>query len=135
MFKKRGIRMKKMFLLFSHTLTSAQSKDAEKNFDINECVVLPKRLQELWSNIPPELESIEAYLEPLKNYLLSNASNGDAILIQGDFGGGYHMVNFAKEHNFLALYATTKRDVQERAEGNVIVKKSVFKHIRFREYM
>lgn len=127
--------MKKMFLLFSHTLTHAQSKDAEKNFDIHDFVVLPDRLQELWSNIPPELENIEAYLQPLKKYLLNNASKGDAILIQGDFGGGYHMVNFAKEHNFLALYATTKRDVQEREEGNVIVKKSVFKHVRFREYL
>jgi len=127
--------MKKMFLLFSHTLTTAQSKDAEKSFAINDFVVLPSRLQELWSNIPPELESIETYLQPLKNYLLSNASKGDAILIQGDFGGGYHMVNFTKEHNFLALYATTKRDVQEREEGNVIVKKSVFKHVRFREYL
>lgn len=127
--------MKKMFLLFSHTLTSEQKKDAQLSFGVEKFVMLPSDLQELWSNIPSELESIETYLQPLKNYLLSNASKGDAILIQGDFGGGYHMVNFTKEHNFLALYATTKRDVQEREEGNVIVKKSVFKHVRFREYL
>lgn len=126
--------MKKMFLLFSHTLTDIQIEDAVKSFSIEKFVSLPNDLQVLWSNIPPEIDDLSSYLEPLKHYFLMEASLGDYMLIQGDFGGGYTMVNFAREQGFIPLYATTKRDVIEKTVEEKVVKTSVFEHVKFREY-
>jgi len=128
--------MKKMFLLFSHDLTQQQIKDAKNNLDITQFVALPKELQNNWSNsnIPSDIESLKEYLMPFKNFLESNSINKDVVLIQGDFGAVYQMVNFAKNLGLETVYATTKRVIEEVVVDNKTVKKSIFEHRRFREY-
>jgi len=126
--------MKKLHLLFSHSLTSQQIADAKKSLGIEKCVPLPGELQSLWSNIPPELTSLHRYLEPLKGYLRKEAKKGDVALIQGDFGGCYAMVNFVNALGLSAVYSTTTRNVEEKVIDGKVVKTSVFKHVIFREY-
>ena len=126
--------MKKLFLLFSHTLTTEQIVDAKKSFGVEEFVELPLELQMLWSNVPSELEEVSDYLEPLNVYLEEQSSRGDVVLIQGDFGATYHMVNAVKSLGLKAVHATTKRDVVEKTIEDKVVKTSVFKHVRFRVY-
>ena len=126
--------MKKMFLLFSHNLTKAQKDDAKSSLHVGEFIELPKKLQTLWSNIPAELETLDNYLEPLKVYLKNSATKNDVILIQGDFGGVYEMVEFCKKNGFLTVYATTKREVKEVIQDNKVIKTSTFEHVIFRRY-
>jgi len=126
--------MKKLFLLFSHTLTTAQESDAKATFGVEQFVTLPNELQELWSNVPSELDNLSDYLEPLKNYLTKQTQQGDVVLVQGDFGATYQMVNFVKALGLIAVHATTKRNVVEKVIDDKIVKTSVFEHIRFRSY-
>ena len=126
--------MKKLFLLFSHTLTSKQAEDAKKSLGIDEFIELPKELQGIWSNIPPALEDLSNYLLPIKNYIKDNASSGDVFLIQGDFGGCYEMVNFVKNLGFTAVHATTKRDSVEKIVNGKVIKTSQFEHVMFRKY-
>jgi len=126
--------MKKMFLLFSHTLTPSQEVDAKKSLGVDEFVALPQELQELWSNIPPHLTTLDEYLEPLKEYILKNASKDDVFLIQGDFGGCYNMVNFVKSHGMVAVHSTTTRDVVEKTVNGKVEKFSRFEHVIFRLY-
>ena len=126
--------MKKMFLLFSHKLTPAQIEDAKQNLKVDEFIYLPKELQQIWSNIPPEKESLNKLLKPLKKYLKKNVNPNDCVLIQGDFGAVYEMVNYAKKLDTIALYATTKREFSEKKIDDKIVKTSIFSHILFREY-
>ena len=126
---------RRMFLLFSHDMTPTQREDAKNTFGIVEFVELPNKLQFLWSNIPADLDDIGVYLEPLKAYILKIAQPNDYLLVQGDFGGTYNMVNFSKIHDFVSVYATTNRNVIEKKEGNTIVKKSIFEHVKFREYI
>jgi len=126
--------MNKMFLLFSHSLTNEQIDDANKKLQVYDFISLPENLQKLWSNIPPELESLDEHLSSLKNYIRLAAKKGDYVLIQGDFGAVYEMVNFAKSLDLIPIYATTKREVVEEKQGDKVVKKSIFKHIRFRKY-
>ena len=127
--------MIRMFLFFSHEITMAQREDAQKTFNIREFVELPEELQLLWSNIPANLDDIEVYLEPLKKYIKNEVNSNDYLLVQGDFGGTYHMVRFSKANGFKAVYATTDRNVIETKVNNTIVKKSIFKHVKFREYV
>ena len=126
--------MKKMFLLFSHNLTQIQIDDAKNNLDIEKFVSLSQDLQELWSNIPSDLIFIKEYLLPFKNFLTENSNFGDVVLIQGDFGAVYQMVNFANDLGLKAVYATTTRVIEEIVIDEKTVKKSIFEHRRFRKY-
>ncbi|HFU76702.1 MAG TPA: hypothetical protein ENK66_10700 [Arcobacter sp.] len=126
--------MKKLFLLFSHTLTERQRKDAKESLGVGEFVVLPEELQRLWSNIPPHLQTLSAYLEPLKAYIRSSTCDGDVVLIQGDFGGCYEMINFVKSLGLEAVHATTTRDVVEKTVNGKVEKLSRFEHVIFRKY-
>ena len=123
-----------MFLLFSHSLTDIQKKDAKESLGVGEFVSLPSNLQELWSNIPPELFDLKEYLEPIKNFIKDNVKEGDIVLIQGDFGGCYEMVNFVKSLNLKAVHSTTKRDAVEKIVDGKVVKTSTFEHVIFREF-
>ena len=124
----------RMFLLFSHKLTEEQIKDAKENLGVNEFIYLPKDLQEKFSNIPPEIEDIKKYSKIFINYLKDNAKKDDYILIQGDFGVVFNVVEFCKENNLIALYSTTKRISKEKKVDGKVIKVSEFKHVRFRKY-
>ena len=126
--------MKKMFLIFSHKLTSTQIEDAKQNLHIDEFIPLPKELQQIWSNIPPEIESLKKQLKPIRKFLKKNVTKDDYVLIQGDFGAVYEIVNLAKKLNAVAIYATTKREFSEKVVDGKVVKTSIFSHILFREY-
>ena len=126
--------MKQLFLLFSHTLTDTQKEDAKSSLHVDRFITLPPDLQHLWSNIPEEKSEISSYLYPLKRYLKLYAKKGDFVLIQGDFGGVYDMVNFSKSMSLIPLYSTTKREVQEQTINNTVQKTSTFKHVIYRRY-
>jgi hypothetical protein len=126
--------MKKLFLLFSHTLTPAQELDAKESLNIENFVTLPNDLQQLWSNIPPYLKDVSGYLEPLKEYIQNNAEDGDVLLVQGDFGGCYEMINFIKSLGLTAVHSTTTRDVVEKTVNGKVEKFSRFEHVIFRLY-
>ena len=123
--------MKKMFLLFSHTLTAEQEEDAQTSLKVEKFVTLPSELQQLWSNIPPKLTNLSDYLTPLKEYIGNEVEEDDVFLIQGDFGGCYEMVNYVKSLGFKAFHSTTTRNVVEKEIEGKIVKTSVFEHIIF----
>jgi|AAUQ01.1.fsa_nt_gi hypothetical protein len=126
--------MKKMALVFSHKLTLEQIEDAKESLGVEEFIKLPKDLQLLWSNIPPELENLDRELEPIKEFLKDNIKNGDFALVQGDFGATCKIVSFVKSIGATPIYATTKREVKEKEINGKVVKTSLFKHIRFREF-
>jgi hypothetical protein len=126
--------MKQLFLLFSHSLTNEQIKDAKNSLFIDSFVSLPNGLQTLWSNIPADINILDNYLLPIKEFVKLKANQEDMILIQGDFGAVYEMVNFVKDLNIVPVYATTKREIKEEIKDNKIIKTSIFKHIRYRKY-
>jgi len=126
--------MKKMVLVFSHQLTDIQKKDAKESFGVEEFIYLPNDLQQLWSAIPSELEDISDYLKPIRDFLKENIQKDDISLVQGDFGATCAIASFVKSIGGVALYATTKRNVQEKEVDGKIVKTSIFEHIRFRKF-
>lgn len=128
------MKNKKMFLLFSHKLNEEQKADAIKNLNVDEFVYLDENLQKIWSNVPTNLSTLKEFLIPFENFLKSTASKTDIVLVQGDFGAVYKMVMFCKSQGLIPVYATTKRIVEEIKEDDKIVKKSIFKHERYREY-
>ena len=126
--------MKKMLLFFSHKLTSTQIEDAKRSWGVEEFVYLPQELQHLFSNVPPELESLSEYVTPLEVFLQKEAKEGDLALIQGDFGLSHILVKRAQKCGVIPVYATTKRLAVEKEVDGKRVKISQFEHVRFRRY-
>jgi len=126
---------KTLYLIFNHTLTHIQEDDGKKSLGISSIVNLPQHLKDLWKDIPPDIKEINDFLNPLKIWLKENAKLNDYILIQGDFGACYHMVNFAFKNKFIPVYSTTKRIAKESisSDGSVVLKHQ-FKHCIFRKY-
>ncbi len=128
-------RLKNLYLIFSHRLTDEQKNQAKEQLRIKECIYLPVPLQGLWSNIPPDTRSIKDYLAPIAEWLIGDARPGDFVLIQGDFGATYIMVNLALSKGLVPVYATTKRDAEEMIGPNgeiQLIKK--FSHVQYRQY-
>ena len=126
--------MKNLHLLFNHKLTAEQENDALKTLQVTEFIPLPTELQKLWSNVPSDVEDLETYLSPLFEYVKVNVTKDDVVLVQGDFGATFMMVDLVRSFDGKAVYATTKRSVVEVMDGDKVIKQSVFKHEMFREY-
>ena len=127
--------MKQLALLFSHNLTSDQKEDIENNLKVNTLYKLPEHLQKLWSQVPTRQDlDFNTYLDEIKTFLSNSLVEGDYVLIQGDFGATYHMINFAKKQGFIPIASVNKRVSKEKIEEGIVKKYSEFKHECFREY-
>lgn len=127
--------MRKLYLLFSHRLTDEQRKQALEQLKVKEIKYLPEPLQKAWSNVPPDVPYINDYLAPIKEWLDSEADPGDYVLVQGDFGAAYIMVNWAFSKGFVPVYSTTERAAEEKMgpDGEVQLSRR-FSHVRYRLY-
>ena len=124
--------MKKMFVLINHDLTQEQKSQALKVFGVEDIINIA---DDTWSNINPVDENILYALNTYKKELMLEAEAGDILLVQGDFGATYNMINFAKNIGIKTIYATTKRVVQELIIDGKSVTRREFKHEKFREYL
>jgi hypothetical protein len=127
--------MCKMLLLLSHKLTEDQKEDANTALGVREFLALPDDIQNLWMQIPPTKPLLSEYLEPIRSWIKENADHGDYVLIHGDFGAVYLMVNYAFSASLIPVYATTERMVVEKLmPDNVVKSERLFKHKIFRRY-
>ncbi|MBN2826137.1 MAG: hypothetical protein JXQ76_12480 [Campylobacterales bacterium] len=124
----------KLFLLFSHILTPLQVEDAKASLGVDRFVYLPDDIQALWSQIPADIADINPYLDPIKEYLQNNTTQGDYVLIQGDFGATYTMVNFAEAIGIVPIYSTNSRKSVEKEVNGEVIKQSIFVHQLYRNY-
>jgi D-arabinose 1-dehydrogenase-like Zn-dependent alcohol dehydrogenase len=124
-----------LFLLFNHTITNAQMNDAKNSMEIDKVIEMPHDIKAIWSNIPPDLECLCGYLEPVKTWLAMTAKPGDYVLIQGDFGATYLAVRFAFKQGLIPVYSTTHRHAEEQLQqdGSIRVLHR-FEHCMFRKY-
>ncbi|MCF6245435.1 MAG: CRISPR-associated protein Csx20 [Sulfurovum sp.] len=122
---------KTLYILMSHKITMHQMNDAKACLTVDKFVTLPT---ESWSQIPADFETVDSSLLPLKAQLLAEAKEGDILLVQGDYGATFNMVQFAKEIGMLPVYATSRRKVSEVADGEKIKTIREFEHVRFRKY-
>lgn len=126
--------MSKMFLLFSHKLTNDQIIGAKNELSCDKLIYLPENLQNIWSNVSPDkYEDIK--LSEIKYFLFENCQKGDFVLIQGEWGYTYNMVNFCKKLELIPVYSTTIRDSKEVLNSDgTISKTSIFKHVMYKKY-
>lgn len=126
--------MRICLVVFNHNQLTDEQISALKFIDCQKAVYLSDELNSVWKNINPATDKIES-LKNIEDFILKNTNQHDYVLIQGEFGATYKMVNFCFEQGRIPVYATSKREsVEERQSDGSVVKKSVFKFVRFREY-
>jgi hypothetical protein len=123
--------MKTMFVLISHTMTEEQRLDAQISLGVKKFVVLETKE---WCQVPAESDSVLPHLATLQKRVREESSPGDILLVQGDFGATYAMVEFAHTLQMTPVYATTQREAVEKREGERVITTRVFRHVRFRKY-
>ena len=60
-----------------------QKHQAETELGIEDFVYLPENLSQKWSNVPPDIETLDEYLHDLLVWFDGNSSEGDYVLVQG----------------------------------------------------
>ena len=130
-----GVMTMDFIVLFNHQLTSAQETDTRKHLDVERIVLPPGELQAMWRQVPADLEGIDGYLAPVKDWLSAEGRPGDFVLIQGDFGATWIMVNHAFKLGLVPVYSTTERQAEETITDDGTVRLvHHFRHRRFRRY-
>ena len=112
----------------NHELTEEQKKGWER------IINLPENLKKLWSSIPPDFdcEQVKHYLTPLLDWISENKDS--SILVAGDFCAFKIVLEHAIAQNIEVFQATTKREtVEVKNPDGTVVKRSVFKHVKFRK--
>ncbi len=126
--------MTKVFVLINHTLTQRQIAELKNSYG-SDCKIVfpPDDIKAYWAQIPSlsylENESI------LKNICwLDEAKSNDVILVQGDFGATFMIVDFSLKKGLIPIQSVTKRIETEECEGEKIYRHYIFEHECFRVY-
>lgn len=124
-----------LLLLFNHTATDLQIEDAARSLGVARFESPPEEIRRLWQDVPPELDAIREYLAPVAAWVISKARAGDYILIQGEFGATWLMVQLAFERGLIPIYSTSERNANEEIlEDGTVRLSHQFRHVRFRKY-
>jgi len=132
---KSTVCNRNMFLIFNHTLTKSQEEDARGSWGIHCFAYLPDNLQQIWSQVDPQGDINTSGLEEITRWVSDNVKTDDLVLVQGEFGATFYLVDFCLQNGLIPVYATTLRVAEETVtEDGRIENKHIFKHVNFRKY-
>ena len=123
-----------LYLLFNHTLTPEQEEDAYSSLGVESIVYMPDDILAIWKNISPQKKYLKELLYPIYDSMHKLCKEEDYILVQGDFGATYQVVQKAFSLKLKPIYATTQRTSVEKLVDGKNIKTSVFEHVIYREY-
>lgn len=127
--------MAKIINLTNHAATGQQIADAVQTLGVAECVDLPPHLKKLWGEIPPGVDSVTEFVQPVLDWLGQVASKDDIIWAQGEWGATMCVLQWCRVHGVRCVYSTTERVATEsQTNEGVVTMTHQFKHIRFRDY-
>ncbi|MCC3867936.1 CRISPR-associated protein Csx20 [Terrisporobacter mayombei] len=126
--------MKKLIVLMSHDITDFQIEDAYKTFNINRIVEADTNIKEIWANINPKSSLDLTKLDLVINWIEKVSNKNDFILVQGEFGATFYIVDYCFKKDLIPVYSTSKRQVLEHKDGEKIITNRIFSHQGFRKY-
>lgn len=126
---------KAFLLMLNHNLSPAQLSSARKEFGPCRPIEMPGPLRNLWQQVPADASALFPFLGPFRTWLEDTGRKEDFVIIQGDFGATFLMVNHALDQGMIPVYATTRRKAVETLLPDGSVKmEHVIKFCRFRTY-
>ena len=127
--------MPRLFNITNHAITDEQRSDAVSSLGIDEVVETPPDVARCWGTVPPELDSVSGYVQPVIDWLESQSMQfNDVVWVQGEWGAVITVVAWCEARDLRAVYATTKREATEIHGENGVQMTHVFRHVRFRDF-
>lgn len=122
--------------ILSHELLNSQVDELKNTWNVDKIINLPEKLKSAWSNVNPsdDLEDDFNLVYKLKTFILENTNQEDYVIVQGEWGMTFTIVNMCFELNRVPIYATTERKTKETVKDGQVHSEKVFEHIRFRKY-
>ncbi|MDR1636747.1 MAG: hypothetical protein LBR93_05360 [Treponema sp.] len=121
------------YCLLNHPLTANQIAELESRFGVERVVYPGPELGAAWGKVPAEKTLPAAYLLPFVRWL-SALKKGDVVILQGEAGATFALVDFVLARGFTALHSVTRRVARESREGEKVFRSHVFEHVCFRRY-
>ena len=125
--------MAKAFCLLNHELTQNQILELKDKFGVEKIEYPSEQLSKSWSQIPAVEEIDMNIITAIVNWL-SSANQNDVLIVQGEFGSTFMLVDYALKKNLVPIYAVTTRISKEVRVGEQVQKVNVFEHVCFRKY-
>jgi len=125
----------KLLAVISHTLMEAQIKEANNRLNVDSIVLMPDEIKNIWSNISPFGPLPTGQIDNVIKWIEKESEKGDYVLIQGDFGATYYVVDYCIKNSRVPIYSTTKREIEEYIKDGQVETKRIFEHINFRKYI
>ena len=125
--------MAKVFCLLNHELTQNQILELKDKFGVEKIEYPSEQLSKSWSQIPAVEEIDMNIITAIVNWL-SSANQNDVLIVQGEFGSTFMLVDYALKKNLVPIYAVTTRISKEIRVGEKVQKVNVFEHVCFRKY-
>ena len=125
--------MKKAYCLLNHALTERQISELRERYGVEDIDYPTEELSQSWSQVPAtktlDVSPVQAVVK-----WLSSAQKGDILIVQGEVGSTFMVVDFALKNGLVPLHAVTKRVAREEREGEIVRRSYVFEHVCFRVY-
>lgn len=127
--------MANVLVLLSHPLTDEQIEELRDiSGDAGDIIRMPEELQAIWKQIDID-DSYRKKRMRIFDWLSRQSTAGDYILVQGEWGTTYAVVDWCFKFQRIPIFAFAERRVIEEQTGSKeIIKKSVFVHRRFARY-
>ncbi len=125
--------MSKAFCLLNHQLTENQKSELKEKYNISQIIYPTEELSKRWSQIPTTENIDMSIIFEIVDWL-SDAEKKDVLIIQGEFGSTFMMVDYALKHDLIPVHAVTTRIAQESRDGEIVKRQYIFEHVCFRKY-
>lgn len=120
--------------ILSHKLSDIQKQQLKQEWNVDEIEELNEELKFEWGSIDPSSKLDKKLIEKLKNEIEDKTEENDYVIVQGEWGMTFVIVNICFDLDRIPIYATTKRIIKEIKEGQEIKIERIFRHIKFRKY-
>ena len=123
----------KTYCLLNHTLTENQFAELKDRYHSTQVVYPPKALSDAWSQLAPSLTYDTDVINEVVGWL-NTADPGDTVIIQGEAGSTFILVDYILSIGLIPLHAVSRRVSVEEHAGEMVKKSLIFKHVCFRPY-
>lgn len=125
--------MSKAYCLLNHALTENQINELKEKFAVAEIIYPSQQLSGKWSQIPTTENIDKTVIDSVTAWLVG-AEENDVLIVQGEFGSTFAIVDFALKKGLIAVHAVTQRIATESRDGEKVSRSYIFEHVCFRRY-
>lgn len=124
----------KMVVLMNHEMSEEQTGVAVNELKVDCFITMPPFIAAIWGNVDPEADFDKLEVEKVVKWLGETTVRRDYVLVQGDYGLTFAVVDWCLVNGRKAVYATTRRVAKESCNEGVTIVQREFRFVKYRKY-